>query len=119
MSSDSDYPVDLDALCDEGRALYDAVTADFDLSAHEIAQLIQACRMADRLSAIESEIASGPLLHTNRYGERVSSPLLSEARQTSLALSRILAALRVPAGDEDAQPQRRTGVRGVYAKKTA
>ncbi|MDP9392299.1 MAG: hypothetical protein M3P89_13215 [Actinomycetota bacterium] len=42
-----------------------------------------------------------------------------EARQQRIALARILAALRLPAGEEseaggDRAPQRRMGMRGVY-----
>ncbi|HLM07095.1 MAG TPA: hypothetical protein VK402_18085 [Blastococcus sp.] len=40
-----------------------------------------------------------------------------EARQQRIALARLLAALRLPAGEEEAgdrRPQRRMGVRGVY-----
>jgi hypothetical protein len=43
-------------------------------------------------------------------------PAVIEARQSAIAVARIAAALRLPAGEEDegAQGQRRTGARGVY-----
>lgn len=51
-------------------------------------------------------------------GQRVH-PALVEARQLRIALARLIAALPLPAGDEDDQaagrrPQRRVGVRGIY-----
>jgi hypothetical protein len=42
---------------------------------------------------------------------------LVEARQQRIGLARLLAALRLPAGEEEAddrRPQRQMGVRGVY-----
>jgi hypothetical protein len=43
------------------------------------------------------------------------NPALVESRQQSIALVRVLAALRMPSGDEDAsRPQRRDGVRQSY-----
>ena len=43
------------------------------------------------------------------------NPALVESRQQAIALARVLAALRMPSGDEDAsRPQRRVGVRGTY-----
>jgi hypothetical protein len=46
-------------------------------------------------------------------------PAVVEARQSKIALARLTAALRLPAGDETDQaagrrPQRRVGMRGVY-----
>ncbi|GAA4951959.1 hypothetical protein GCM10023224_40780 [Streptomonospora halophila] len=109
-----------DAFGPAGRALYDSLTAEFDLNQWELAQLTQAARMADRLDAIHAELAHSEITHVNRHGEHVAHPLLAAERNASLALSRILAALRVPSGDdEDARPQRRTGVRGVYPKGRA
>ncbi|MDQ3452051.1 MAG: hypothetical protein M3493_05025 [Actinomycetota bacterium] len=37
-----------------------------------------------------------------------------EARQQRIALARLLAALRLPAGEVEQRPQRRVGVRGTY-----
>jgi hypothetical protein len=50
-------------------------------------------------------------------------PAVVEARQQRLALARLLAALRLPAGAEDdlaagRRPQRRVGVRGFYGPRS-
>jgi hypothetical protein len=46
-------------------------------------------------------------------------PAYTEARQQQIALARVLAALRLPSGDEEAgRPQKRVGVRGPYALGT-
>ena len=46
-------------------------------------------------------------------GPRVH-PALVELRQQRIALARLLAALRVPTGEDTGRAQHRTGVRGVY-----
>ncbi len=56
-------------------------------------------------------------------GDR-ANPAAVEARQQRIALARLLAALRLPAGEEDdrqagARAQRRVGVRGVYGVRGA
>jgi hypothetical protein len=58
---------------------------------------------------------------TTEAGTR-THPAVIEARQQRLTLARLLAALRLPAGDEqdvqpNRRPQRRSGARGVYAMK--
>ena len=45
-------------------------------------------------------------------GDEVAQPLMVEARQQSIVLARLIAALRIPDA-EDNRPQRR-GVRGAY-----
>ena len=100
-----------------GQTLYDAVTSEFDLSEWELSQLTAAARLADRLEMLNAAIADTEPMSHNRHGELVANPLLAAERNTAQALSRLLASLRIPAGDEDAQPQRRGSFRGPYVIK--
>lgn len=100
-----------------GRRLWRAVLDAYDLDAHEELLLLQACRCADRLDRLAAEADAGPVTVTNHKGDEVAHPAMVEARQQSLTLARLLAALRMPAGEDGGQlqrPQRRGGARGVY-----
>jgi hypothetical protein len=103
-----------------GRRLWRAVTAEFDLDEHERALLLALVRQVDRLDQLERLIVAEGLTVTG-HGSVKIHPAVVEARQTAIAVARISAALRLPAGDEDGQavndprPQRRSGVRGVYS----
>jgi hypothetical protein len=87
-----------------GRRLWDDVTTDFELSAHEEAVLLQACRAADRLEAINDALTDAPLTVRNSRGDLTAHPLLGEARQTSALLARLCAALGLPSGVQDEAP---------------
>lgn len=100
-----------------GRRLWRAALADYELDVHEELLLLQACRCADRLDRLETEASTGPVTVTNYKGDQVAHPAMVEARQQSITLARLLAALRMPAGEEGGQlarPQRRGGARGAY-----
>jgi hypothetical protein len=96
-----------------GRSLWKSVLDEYELDTHEELLLIQACRCADRLDSMAAVLASAPLTLTNFRGDKAAHPLLTESRQQSLTLSRLLASLRLPSGDE-ARPQRRGAARGSY-----
>jgi len=97
-----------------GNRLWRAVVADYELEAWEEILLLEACRCADRLDQLAKDSAEGPLVVTNHRGDRVSHPSLVEARQQQIVLSRLLASLRLPSGEETGRPQRRGGARGSY-----
>ena len=101
-----------------GKSLWKSVTDEYELDTHESLLLIQACRTADRLDSMAAELATSPLTLTNFRGDEVAHPLLTESRQQSLTLSRLLASLRLPSGDE-ARPQRRGAARGSYGIRGA
>jgi hypothetical protein len=98
-----------------GRRLWRSVQAEFELGEHESALLTAMTRQVDRLDALEELIAEEGLTVTG-HGTVKMHPAVVEARQTAIAVARIGAALRLPAGEqEDEKPaQRRGGVRGVY-----
>jgi hypothetical protein len=105
-------------LATAGKSLWKSVTGPdgFDLDVHEQLLLLQACRCADRLDAMADELIGASLTVTNHRGDEVSHPLMVESRQQSLVLSRLLASLRLPSGEEagEQRPQRRGASRGAY-----
>lgn len=106
-----------------GRALWDAVTSDFDLDEHEVALLREAARTADLLADLDAAVRrDGPLVESPQ-GQK-AHPAAVEARQQRIAFARLVAALRLPQGEEGdrqagARPQRRVGVRGTYGIRGA
>lgn len=115
--SEKDVPAGLGIA---GRQLWASVMGDYDVEEHERLLLLEACRIADRLDRLAQESADEPLTTHNFKGDEVANPKLIEARQQGIVFARLLAALRLPAGDEDdpTRPQRRGGVRGVYSRAT-
>lgn len=101
-----------------GRRLWDSVTKEFELEEHELVLLVAAVRTVDLLEKLDVEVRrDGPTIDTPQ-GMR-AHPAAVEARQQRIALARLMAALRLPAGEEgdqqaSARPQRRVGARGVY-----
>jgi hypothetical protein len=97
------------------RRLWAAVQAEFELGEHERALLVALCRQVDRLDALEALIADEGLM-VSGHGTCKVHPAVVEARQTAIAVARISACLRLPAGEEDeGGQQKRAGVRGVYS----
>jgi|SRR5829696_5144487 len=100
-----------------GAKLWRAVLAAYELEEHELLLLREMVRTVDALDLLEARVAADGVLLGSSQGER-AHPALVEARQQRIALARLQAALRLPAGEEESgdqrRPQRRTGVRGVY-----
>lgn len=95
-----------------GRRLWDSVLSGFELEEYERGLLMQACQTADIIDGLQAVI--------DELGVDCAGRELAEVRQQRLVYARLVAALRLPAGDEDDQasgrrPQRRAGVRGVYS----
>ena len=99
---------------DPGKRLWGSVVADYDLGEHELALLLEAVRTVDLLKDLDAAVKRDGVLVDSPQGMR-AHPAAVEARQQRIALARLLAALRVPSGDEqERRPQRRVGVRGIY-----
>lgn len=107
-----------------GRRLWKSILVDLDLEldVHEELLLLQAVRCVDRLDAMHAQLASEPLTVRNAKGDEVAHPLITESRQQSLLLARMLASLRLPSGLQDdgdlERPQRRGAVRGSYGLRS-
>ena len=95
-------------LAPAGRALWGSVMAVYtDFSPAEIELLVQACRQADLVSRLQDEVDALPSLES-------APKLVAELRASRLALTRVIAALRLPSEAAAPRPQNRDGVRGVY-----
>jgi hypothetical protein len=93
-----------------GRRLWDAVSSDYALVSHELVLLESAARIADLMGDLQSLIDDEGLVLGGK-----THPAVAQIRQQRLVLARLLVALRVPIGDEDARPSgQRRGIRGVY-----
>jgi hypothetical protein len=99
-----------------GQKLWRSATNVYDLETYEESLLLQAARCCDVLDKLAAEAARGPVTVTNYKGDAVANPALTEGRQQAIVLSRLIASLRLPSGEEygDARPQRRGASRGAY-----
>jgi len=87
-----------------GIDLWLSVSSGRSLDAASRVLLLNACRIADRLDALDAEI-DGRLLSFNQRGDEVINPLISEHRQQYSTLAGILSRMglgelpRVSVGD--------------------
>ncbi|PSK99763.1 hypothetical protein CLV30_11766 [Haloactinopolyspora alba] len=105
-----------------GKRLWNSVVEDYDLDQHELSLLGEAARVTDRLDALNAVLATEGVM--SPAGDGKVHPALVEARQQEITLARLLAALRMPSGEEgdqqaSARPQRRGGARGAYGIRGA
>jgi hypothetical protein len=101
-----------------GTKLWRDVLSKYELEEHELALLREMLRTVDLLDKLAAITAREGLMVKGPHGSK-PHPAVTESRQQKIALARLTAALRLPAGDENDQaagrrPQRRVGVRGVY-----
>ncbi|WP_438494150.1 hypothetical protein [Streptomyces asiaticus] len=100
-------------LGESGRALWESIAGKFGLEVFEQQLLLQACRSADLLDRLAAQAAAGGLTVTNAKGDVVTAPWISEHRQQSANLARMIASLRIP-DEDDQRPQRRGALRRSY-----
>jgi hypothetical protein len=105
-----------------GKRLWRSILAEYDLEQHELALLKEMTRTVDQLDALHAIAERDGMLVMGTGLSPKVHPAVVEARQLRIALARLAAALRLPAGDEGSadaksgmrRPQRRVGVRGPY-----
>lgn len=105
-----------------GRRLWRAALTDYAFDVHEEMILLEACRCVDRLDLLAAEAESSPVTVINWRGDPVAHPALTESRQQSITLTRLVASLRMPSGEQGGElirPQRRGASRGVYGIRGA
>ncbi|MGW6905677.1 hypothetical protein [Streptomyces sp. NPDC054940] len=100
-------------LGESGLALWESVAGKFGLEVYEQQLLLQACRSADLLDRLAEQAAASGLSVTNAKGDVVTAPWITEHRQQSANLARMIASLRIP-DEEDQRPQRRGALRRSY-----
>ncbi len=102
-----------------GQALWDSIAGPFELAKHEELLLIEACRTADVLDALDQRIhAEGVVTDDGHVSHAVV-----ESRLSRLALARLVATLRVPIDNEPVtspvkRQQLRAGARGAYGLRS-
>ena len=103
-----------------GRRLWRSILKAYELEEHEAALLREMVRTVDQLDELHRVIErDGLVVRGPGLTDRIH-PAAIEARQLRIALARLAAALRLPAGEESfaakgmRRPQRRVGVRGPY-----
>jgi len=107
-----------------GRRLWDDVLRVYELEEHELALLREMVRTVDLLDDLAEIVRrDGAMVPGPGLVMRVH-PAIVEARQLRIALARLSASLRLPAGEEGDQqptrrPQRRGGARGTYGIRGA
>jgi hypothetical protein len=94
-----------------GRRLWKSITDDYDLSGAELEILRSAVRVADALDDLAAIVASEGVIEP---GVGRAHPALVEHRQQSIALARLIAALRLPDADAGSRLQHRP-IRGVHS----
>lgn len=99
MSAERSTPSGLRA---GGRRLWRSVADDYDLLEHEAVLLLEACRCVDSLDLLDAQVRREGVTVPSPQGDRVH-PGLVEARQQRIVLARLLAGLRLPAGEEGDQ----------------
>lgn len=98
----------------DGKRLWRAILAEYDLEEHELSLLRQAVRCADLCADLQAIVdADGPMLAGGEGGPR-THPAVIELRQQRITLARLVVALRVPLGEDEAPRTQRRGIRGVY-----
>lgn len=101
-----------------GAELWRDVLGKYELEEHELALLREMVRTIDLLDELHAITSREGVMVSGPHGSK-PHPGVTEARQARIALARLTAALRLPAGDVHDQargrrPQRRVGARGVY-----
>ncbi len=86
-----------------GRAFWRSILEDYDLSKPEMALLREACRCTDELEALRSAVLAAEVVTEGSTGQPVVNKVYDELRRHREALTRLLAALDLPA-DKAAAP---------------
>lgn len=94
-------PADLD---EAGRALWESIASEYEMNPAEIKLLAEAARSADELAMLRSGLHAADALVPGSRNQPVVNPLFEEIRAHRTVLLRVLAALKLPA-DDDQEPE--------------
>ncbi|WP_326826448.1 P27 family phage terminase small subunit [Streptosporangium sp. NBC_01756] len=91
-----------DDLGEAGSALWDRLTDDLEFDPWEVEIVEAACRQRDDIALLERVIAAEGVITTGSQGQPRLSAVVTEVRQSRLALAKLLAELRMPSMEEEA-----------------
>jgi hypothetical protein len=94
-----------------GAKLWRDVLGKYELEEHELALLREIPRTADLLDKLHAITSREGVMVSGPRGSK-PHPAVTEARQARIALARLTAALRLPAGDEGNPPAHRRPAAG-------
>lgn len=92
----------------QGSCLWREISGGFELRVDELRVLEDACREVDLIERLEDALRDAPLVVTGSQGQPVASPLVQELRQHRSLVARLLAALKLPDEDEQADVRERS-----------
>lgn len=97
-------PVNLkpDGLGVAGALLWGKFVPTFQFEEREEEVLIQACRQADDIAGLEQAVEDEGRIVEGSRGQRRMNAVVTELRQSRLALARLLGMLKLP--DDDGRP---------------
>jgi len=103
-----------------GQDLWTSITnglpEGWELDEREHELLALASRQADDLALLEAGIETHGVTTTGSQGQMVISPMLSEARQARMAISRLLNMLALP--DAEDEPRSQASLRAERAARS-
>lgn len=106
-----------------GQRLWDAITEKHELDEAQRVQLVEACRMKDRLDQLDlllrGDVSTWVSIHELEGSPSVLvvNAALAQANTTANAMKQLLAAMRLP-DSSGKRPQQRGGARGAYGVQT-
>lgn len=111
-----------DGLGDSGKALWVSIADKYDLRSDEARVLTDACREADLIDRIETEMSDASMIVKGSMGQPAINPMVSELRQHRGTLARMLGQLKLP--DEPGEGsgesnQQRAAVNTRWSKRGA
>ena len=112
-----DSPKNLSAT---GAALWSSIAGSYELRPDESRILGEACREADLIEVMQSELAGADLIVKGSMGQQVMNPFVSEIRQHRTVLAALLRSLKLPdESGEGAVNQQRQAGNASWAKRGA
>lgn len=112
MDPETPTPLPPADLGEAGLALWNELSESFDFETQEAVLLVEACRVKDRLDALDVVVRAEGVTISSPQGVK-AHPGIVEGRHQQVVFSRLIASLRLP-DEEDSKPQRRGRSRGTY-----
>ena len=94
-----------------GTNLWTSVTSEFEFEPHERVLLVELCRVADTLAALQEAIDKDGVVVRQSFENLRANPLLVEQRLQRATFAHLVKALKLPVGveaDRAVLPSRRT-----------